>query len=161
MRIAFFAKSKRRTQTTRYIAAALERELKTSIAVDPELLGLQVSMASSDITLGHVLEILRDLYKVFWTFEDGVLYLITSETKRDKSKAEIMLMPVESRILPVGEDISAKQFAAAYCHMLASYRGSASVIGDNVILHDVEENLALAEILLEELEKLQDVPPSP
>jgi hypothetical protein len=67
--------------------------------------------------------------------------------------------PLKTRVLRVAGRVSAEQFAAIYCHDFATEKGSATAVGDLVIVKDDSDALDRAAGLKNRLENPVGAPP--
>lgn len=130
-------------------ASALSRELERGIVVTPPLVDVRVSLTLPDTTAEELFRLLRVHYSVAESIGTHLILLEDGEEVRRRrfEPQELLLQVVPVEGLPV------EQVATAFCQQVASGRGSASVIGDLLLVKDDADALWRFQHLLDALRK--------
>jgi type II secretory pathway component GspD/PulD (secretin) len=140
------------------LAAALSRELGVGIAVAPSLVDARVSLALPDSTAEELFKLLGLLYDVVARASSSNDSLSILEDKAQWIQQRFFEPPdLIVQLIPV-EGLPAEQVATTYCKHFASTHGSATVIGDKLVVKDVRSSLERLQVLLK---RLQDKPRTP
>jgi hypothetical protein len=132
------------------------RALGLPTSVTPEAAPVRVTLAG-DVTLDQLAGLLRPHHVAFSvtmqelrvsTFYER-LALATDPASPSESA---MLMPRETRLVPIADGLDPIAVAAAYCRQMASSRGRVSVLGRVLLVADVDPNLRLFDRFVIELE---------
>jgi hypothetical protein len=139
------------------LAAALSSELGIGVVTDASLVGVRVSVALPDASLGDLASVLRSEYRVWARFVDAGLTFTTPRREMERRRAEVSLTPLETRIVPLPASLSPAQVAATWCAASAGPHGAASVVGQALVVVDWVGPLTR----LDELVKALSAPPKP
>jgi hypothetical protein len=139
------------------LALSLSELLSLPVVVERSLVGVRLSMRLPDASLGGLIQVLHEEYGVVSTIRREVLNLESERSARWRDglpgvdrppQREIYEARLESRLLTPPRDVLPAQLAAALCHHVASPRGRASVVGQQVLLTDVPVALERADLLV-------------
>jgi hypothetical protein len=143
--------------TLQSLAAAISRELRVNVELEPEVAPVRVFVHLPETTLRDFLSALNRSVAVA-AFEEAVegLVLERRESWERRVEARTQYEPVMLHVLsPRTGRVPAADFAALFCRELATHRGSAATLGDQLLLKDIPPSLNRAENLWRELEGLE------
>jgi len=138
------------------IALGLSDALGVAVVVQTALTGRRVTMAMPDGSVGQVVRVLRDGFGLAIFYRARTLHIESHRwadrrkrmnRKRRRARAERKRRgklggKLETLIVPVPAGISPRQLAVTYCRTIASRRGSASVLGEAVMIRDRARHVA-------------------
>jgi hypothetical protein len=134
------------------LASALSRELGVGIVVAPSLVDTRISLSLPDSTAEELFRLLG-VYDVVATSHASNDSLIILEDEAQWLQQRFTESPeLIVQLLPV-TGLPAEQVATTYCKHLASTNGSATVIGDKLVVKDVRGSLDRLRALLDTLQK--------
>lgn len=129
-------------------AAALSEALHLSVVVPPDSTDVQVSVASTDVTVDRLLRALRtvgvDSGASGQVLRLGGLPPPGGEIRRVRNGCTL-IEPVETRVLPPTPGVPYDQVADYYCRRLATSRGAAHVVGPWLVIDDTAAAQSLVE----------------
>ncbi len=138
------------------IALGLSDALGVAVVVQTSLTGRRVTMAMPDGSVGQVVRVLREGLGLAISYRARTLHIESyrwvdrrnrMNRKRRRARAERKRRgklggKLETLIVPVPAGISPRQLAVTYCRTIASRRGSASVLGEAVMIRDRARHVA-------------------
>jgi hypothetical protein len=144
------------------LASELSRVLGIKIMTGQYISDRQVALSIHEISFTDFLILLAEEYEVEYQVDhenQTLIILADKDLHQYKERLHARLMasasiePLKVRIIPVVAGLPPAQLAALYCDQIASERGSASVIGNNLLIKDQLEELTKFEGLINDLAK--------
>ncbi len=127
------------------IAVAIGEQIQHTIVVDSVLVDAAVALETQDATADRLLAEVAAMTDAIVTADGESIVIELTERARhrtyDQLLAQLDTMPLETRAIPVPAHRDPHELAAGFCEMIASPRGSATVMGDTIVVHDVRESL--------------------
>lgn len=135
-------------------AVALSEALQVGVAVPPRSHDLQVTFASSDVTVDRLLRALRavgvesDLHPSIFSLEAADP---SGSLVRPARAGEVCLAALETRVVPPTAGVPFDHVARYFCDRLASDRGMAHVVAGRLVVHDYPGRINQVERLIRAL----------
>ena len=116
------------------LALALGQNLSMDVLVSEAAGNLLVSALYNDTSLATVLQMLRIEHGVTIQFDDGTLSIDVPTPACSWCDLPLEVAMLDATVLPAPRTV-----AAVFCQDIASPRGSAAVIGDQLYIRDIPE----------------------
>lgn len=136
------------------LARALSEAFGINVALEAEVAPVRLSIFAPEITVADLLMAIGDVYAVHLEEREAALRIQRIETWAKNVRARRVEEPLKIELLKMRDASAAEAFAAAYCHQLATSRGSASVLDSSVHITDTLSGVCRAR----QLKTLLDAP---
>ncbi len=138
-------------------AAALSEALRVGVVVSPEAFGLQVTLASPDMTAASLLRVLRGLGLAWELDAGGVLRLQTRERAIAHALAQaVHPEPTETIMFAPVPGVPFDRVAGLLCDLVASPRGRVDVVAGHLIVQDVPRQMDLFRRMVDSVTTARD-----
>jgi hypothetical protein len=134
------------------LATALGEAITAGVIVDPRLATLPVTLFLPDVEVRELAARLEGMYALRFEVAEGVLSLRWPPQPDDE------VPPLIIEAIRLRGVVPAEQLASAFCHQIASARGSATVVGGGLVLRDTQARLDVGRNMIDEVEEQASQP---